>query len=366
MSEEFVTIQDIIEQWGFSGTDDPNGPESAVMTLLRKIKAPAIRRHPLGKRGVMGLTEKQFEKANILRYDFNTAEAAKPAKPPARKPVTPAEFEKIKADAVANGFMDLHVIGKAWGMKWAKTLEYMHFLDPTTKDTVQLIQGSIERMNIPQSERRGLYRPEFDRLTAIGKQRSADQKAEADSRRALVDAETERLHLEVGRMKKARQDHFEAWDRKLKDARALVEIHWTEYNAAVLVSRSLRAAAILKAEVEHENAVDPLIAELRAGIEELGEEPEDGPRFSQASENWWIWQHARNNQNLRYASKKGIHDDELRELIEDARTDHRQLVWGLRRELRVKIRAPKKAAYKIFKEGPGPFDASQFDLKSRV
>ena len=30
--------------------------------------------------------------------------------------MTPEEFEKIKADAVANGFMDLHVIGKAWGM----------------------------------------------------------------------------------------------------------------------------------------------------------------------------------------------------------------------------------------------------------
>ena len=262
--------------------------------------------------------------------------------------------------------MDLHVIGEAWGMKWAKTLEYMHFLDPTTKDTVQLIQGSIEKMDIPQSERRGLYRPEFDRLTAIGEQRSADQKAEADSRRALVDAETERLHLEVERLKKARQDHFEAWDRKLKDARALVEIHWTEYNAAVQVSRNGRAARILRAEDDHRIAVDPLIAEHGARIDALGEEPEDGPRFSEASENWWIWQHARNNLSLRFASKKGIHDDELRELIEDARTDHRQLVWKLRKELRVNIEAPKRAAYKIFRAGPGPFDASQFDLKSRV
>ena len=46
MADTFVTVQDIIEQWGSAGTDDPNGPESAVMTLLRKIKAPALRGHP--------------------------------------------------------------------------------------------------------------------------------------------------------------------------------------------------------------------------------------------------------------------------------------------------------------------------------
>ena len=120
---------------------------------------------------MLGLSAKQFEEASAKREAFDVAEAAKPAPPPPRRPVTAAEFEKIKADAVANGFMDLRVIGKAWGMTWAKTLEYMHFLDPTVKDTVQLIQGSIERMNIPQEERRGLYREEFDRLTAIGKQR---------------------------------------------------------------------------------------------------------------------------------------------------------------------------------------------------
>ena len=91
---------------------------------------------------MLGLTAAQFEKPSAKRAAFDTAEAAKPAPPPKRKRVTPAEFEKIKADAVANGFMDLHVIGKAWGMKWAKTLEYMHFLDPSTKDTVQLILGS--------------------------------------------------------------------------------------------------------------------------------------------------------------------------------------------------------------------------------
>ena len=119
----------------------------------------------------MGLTAKQFAKATILHAAFNKSEAAKPKKPAPRRAVTKAEFKKIKADAVANGFMDLLVIGKAWGMKWAKTLEHMSFLDPSVKDTVQLIQGAIEKMDIPQQERRGLYPDEFDRLTAIGKQR---------------------------------------------------------------------------------------------------------------------------------------------------------------------------------------------------
>ena len=83
---------------------------------------------------------------------------------------------------MANGFMDLRVIGKAWGMTWAKTLEYMHSLDPSVKDTVQLIQGSIEKMNIPQAERRGLYPDEFNRLTAIGEQRELDRAAEQKAR----------------------------------------------------------------------------------------------------------------------------------------------------------------------------------------
>ena len=207
--------------------------------------------------------------------------------------------------------------------------------------------------------------------SSTGSRRSASnvrptRKPTDDARRARVDAETERLHLEVERMKKARQEHFEAWDRKLKDARALVESHWTEYNAAVEQSRSVRAVAILKAENERKIEVDPLIAEVRAQVEELGEEPEDGPRFSEASENWWTWQHKRNNLTLVFASKKGIHDDRMRELIEDARTVHRRNVWGLRVKLRANLKAPKRAAYKIFRAGPGPFDKSQFDLKSRV
>ena len=264
MSDTFVTTQDIIEQWGFSGTDDPNGPESAVMTLLRKIKAPALRRHPSGQRGVLGLTAKQFAKANILRDAFNKAEAAKPAKPAPRRPVTAYEFEKIKADAVANGFMDLRVIGKAWGMKWAKTLEYMHFLDPTVKDTAQLIQGSIERMNIPQAERRGLYPAEFNRLTAIGKQRQADEEADRQERRAKVDAEVIRIRAENERYKQAKVDAFEAWDSKFKAAKALIEEKWTEYYSKVKASRANRYALIQAAETACNEAVSPLALKLRA------------------------------------------------------------------------------------------------------
>ena len=93
MSDTFVPIQDIIEQWGFSGSDDPNGSTSAVMTYLRRIKAPALRGNP-DKRGELGLTAKQFEKATAKREAFEKAEAAKPAKPAPRRPVTAAEFQK--------------------------------------------------------------------------------------------------------------------------------------------------------------------------------------------------------------------------------------------------------------------------------
>ena len=47
MEDTFVTVEDIMSQWAFSGSADPNGPTSAVMTHLRKIKAPALRgTHP--------------------------------------------------------------------------------------------------------------------------------------------------------------------------------------------------------------------------------------------------------------------------------------------------------------------------------
>ena len=144
-----------------------------------RFKGPGPHQNRARTRGVLGLSAKQFEEASALREAFDTAEAAKPAKPAPRRPVTRAEFDKIKSDAVANGFMDLYEIGKAWGMKWAKTLEHMHYLDPTVKDTVQLIQGGIEKMDIPQAERRGLYKDEFDRLTA-DRQATQGQTSEAD------------------------------------------------------------------------------------------------------------------------------------------------------------------------------------------
>ena len=86
---------------------------------VNRFKGPAPHPNPSRTRGVLGLTAKQFEKASAKRAAFDVAEAAKPAKPAPRRAVTKAEFKKIKADAVANGFMDLHVIGKAWGMTWA-------------------------------------------------------------------------------------------------------------------------------------------------------------------------------------------------------------------------------------------------------
>ena len=171
---------------------------------------------------MLGLTAKQFEKATAKREAFDVAEAAKPAKPAPRRPVTAAEFKKIKADAVANGFMDLKAIGKAWGMTWSKTLEYMSFLDPSVKDTVQLIQGAIEKMDIPQQERRGLYKDEFDRLTAIGKQRSrlTRKPKPTGSPRPGRRRDPSAYGPRMSASSRLRIDAFEAWDNKVKAARA--------------------------------------------------------------------------------------------------------------------------------------------------
>ena len=138
--------------------------------------------------------------------------------------------------------MDLHVIGKAWGMQWAKTLEYMHFLDPTTKDTVQLIQGSIERMDIPQSERRGLYKDEFDRLTEIGKQRKAAEEADRLARREKVDAEVERIQAENERYKQARLTPSRHGTTSSRPRKPSSKKSGLQYYAKVKTSRANRDA----------------------------------------------------------------------------------------------------------------------------
>ena len=365
MSQDFVPIQDIIEQWGFSGFDDPNGPTSAVMTYLRKIKAPALRGHP-SKRGVFGLTVKQFEKANALRDAFNKTEAAKPAKPAPRRAVTVAEFADIKADAVANGFMDMKVIGKAWGMKWSKVLEHIHYLDKTVKDCARLIPSGIESQLIPQSERCGLYTGEFDRLTAIRNQRQADQEADQQASNDQADAEADRLRAENERYKQAKLDAFKAWDDKVKAAKALIDEKWTEYYSKVKASRADRNAKIQEAEAACNEVVAPLALKLRSDVEDLGEEPLSGPRVSKESELWWTYQHARNALSLTFGNEVGVHEDAKREAVEDARDFHRQSVWKWRKELYAAIKPLKKDAYKIFRSDPEKVDKSQFDLKSRV
>ena len=337
-----------------------------VWDEIGKFKGPAPHPNKSRTRGVLGLTAKQFEKANTMREAFYAAQAAKPKKPPARRPVTAAEFKKIKADAVANGFMDLFDIGKAWGMKWAKTLEYMHFLDPTVKDTVQLIEGSIEKRGIPQAERRGLYQDEFDRLTAIGKQRQAAEEADRQARRDLVDAEVIRIRAENARYKQAKVDAFEAWDTKLKTAQALVDEKWTQYYAKVKASRANRDALIEAAEADCFGAVAPLTLKLRSDIEALGEEPLDGPRFSRESELWWTYQHARNALSLTFGNEAGVYKQAKREAVEDARDAHRQAVFQWRKELYRDIKPLKVKAYKVFRSDPEKVDRSEFDLTSRV
>ena len=97
-------------------------------------------------------------------------------------------------------------------------------------------------MNIPQSERRGLYPGEFNRLTAIGKARQASEEADRLARREKVDDEVERLESENERYKQAKVDAFEVWDNTFKAAKALIEEKWEQYYAKVHASR---ATAIL-------------------------------------------------------------------------------------------------------------------------
>ena len=245
MSEELVTVQEIADRWdlgygdrlifletqaaqAFDQLRDDTRVERLRATLQRQAAYDVVcdeinrfegtalpHQNRSRTRGVLGLDrEGSFEKATAKRAAFDTAEAAKPPPTPARRPVTPEEFKKIKAEAVANGFMDLHVIGKAWGMKWAKTLEYMHFLDPTTKDTVQLIQGS-HRKNEHSAVRKGAdsTKTEFDRLTEIGEQArrpNSTRSRNGTPRREKVDAEVERLEDEKERYERAKVAAFEA------------------------------------------------------------------------------------------------------------------------------------------------------------
>ena len=396
MDDTFVTVQEIAEQWGLGyaerlavleteaapefaqlgdatrqarlrGTLQRQAAYSVVWDEVNRFKGPTGP-HPNRSRtrGVSGLTAKQFETASALREAFDTAEAAKPAKPAPRRPVTAAEFAKIKAEAVANGFMDLHAIGKAWGMKWAKTLEYMHFLDPAAKDTVQLIQGGIEKMDIPQAERRGLYKDEFDRLTLIGKLRTGAAEADRQARREKVDAEVERLEAEIARYERAKVEAFEAWDNKLKAAKAPIEEKWDEYYSKVGDSRANRDTLIQAARATCSEAVAPLKLKLRSDVEALGEEPPDGPRFSREAELWWTYQHAKTALSRAYGNEAGVYEDAKREAIEESRNFHRKSVWQWRDELYAAIEPLKVEAYKIFKEGSVPVDRSEFALASRV
>ena len=154
---DFFTVDDIATLWGL----DTEDATTAVFDELSRIGVAPPRQHPSGAR-VMGLTATNFEKASALRFD----NPPKAAPPPARRPVTAAEFSKIKSNAVGHGFKDLQIIGQAWGMPASKVLEHLHYLDQTIKDCVRLVPDGIEGGGIPQSERCGLYTEEFDRLTA--------------------------------------------------------------------------------------------------------------------------------------------------------------------------------------------------------
>ena len=105
---------------------------------------------------------------------------------------------------------------------------------------------------------------------------------------------------------------------------------------------------------------------MRAQVDALGEEPEDGPRGSEASANWWTYQHARNHLKTEYNNQANVFSSDQRETIGEARDLHRGRVMQLRQELYAALEPLKVAGYKIFREGSAPVDKSQFDLKSRV
>ena len=368
MEDTFVTIDTIAELWGFNlgrVRDAGASARTAVWAELGKIKGASPRQNPSGAREA-GLTAKQFERADALRKAFYTASAAKPAPPPVRKSVTADEFSKIKAAARANGFLDLWDIGRAWGMKWSKVLEELHYLDPDLKDCVRLVPDGIEGQLIAIRDRCGLYPEEFNRLNAIRIKLQSDQDAEQQARNAAADAETQRLEVENELYKQAKAAAFEVWDTRLKVAKGLVEEEWDEYYYKVKISRGKRDTLIEAARAACSDALDPLKREQRIEIADLGDEPPDGPRFSRESEIWWTYQHAKNAVSSAFEHEAGIYLDVKREDVEDARTAHRRSVWKWRKELDKAIKPLKKEAYKIFKKGSVPVDRAEFDLKSRV
>ena len=121
---EFVTVQEIARRIAWPKTSGSSAPLIAILfwkhrlllalaqlgdatrqarlreTLKRqaaydvvhdevnRFKGPAPHPNRARTRGVLGLTAKQFEKASAKRAAFDTAEAAKPAKPAPRRPVT--------------------------------------------------------------------------------------------------------------------------------------------------------------------------------------------------------------------------------------------------------------------------------------
>ena len=222
-------------------------------------------------------------------------------------------------------------------------------------------------MDIPQS---GQVRtlPRRVRPAHGNRQATARPTRKPINRRAddLADAEAERLRAENERYKKAKIDAFNAWDEKLKIAKAGIEEKWAEYYAKVQVSRNNRNTLIEEAEAVCSGAVAPLKLKLRSDVDDLGEEPPDGPRFSKESEIWWTYQHARTALSRVYGNSAGVYEDAKREAVEDARNSHRKSVWKWRNELYAAIKPLKKTAYKIFKKGSEKVDRAEFDLESRV
>lgn len=338
----FYNVEDIVNAWGLDKTQPY---VKVVFDELAKIKGPPLQPHPSGLRE-LGFKGKAFSKATQVREEFYHP---KPEKP---EPATADGFEKILKEAQSKGFKNLVQIGYRWGMTWYQVLSHLPLLDPVVRDVVKLVPDGLPSLDIPLELRAGLYQGEFDRLTVLKLARDKRLKDDQDKRNVDSDAYVIRLRAEKARKIQEKQERFEEWDNRLKAAKAKIDAQWTVYNDAVQKSRDVRGAKLLKAEDEFSTAVDPLQEKLKADVVALGDEPEDGPRFSAQSEIWWTYQHTRNRLKLDFSSTAGQFFTKRRETIANAKDEHRSRVLQLRKELRVALRPLKRAGYKIFKEGP--------------
>ena len=137
--DTFQTVLQIAGTWGLDAKDARTAVYEELGKIYQemgKIKGPAAHTAPIRQARVGLDREAQFEKANTMREAFYAAikRLKVAAKPPARKPVTAAEFEEDPGRRGRNrGFMDLFESSeKRYGASEIGTRYWatIHYLDP--------------------------------------------------------------------------------------------------------------------------------------------------------------------------------------------------------------------------------------------